>query len=88
MTEYVHMYTPSLTLLKILAATQGALSILDTGVTLITLLTHEVFSISDIFVSFTLIGGHCLYNSSLFMYFPVLGADLITEYCKSDLIIK
>ena len=78
------MYTPSLTLIIIMDATQGYLSILDTGVTFITLLRNEVFSISEIFLSFTLLGGHYLYNSSLFMYFPILGAELITAYWKMN----
>ena len=88
MTEHVHMYTPSSSLLKILDAYQGYISIPDTGVTFITLLTHEVFSISLIFVSFNLIVGKCLYNSSLLMYFPILGAELITESFKNHLIVK
>ena len=88
MTEHVHMYTTSLTLLRIMATPQGSLSIPDTGVTLKSFLTHEVFSISDIFVSFTLLGGNCMYNYSLFMYFPILRAELITESCKHDLIVK
>ena len=54
------MYTPLLTLLRILAALQYSLVILDTGVAFITLLTHEVFFISVTFVSITLTGGHCL----------------------------
>ena len=46
-TKHVHMYTRQLILLRILAAPQGSLSFPDTGVTLITYLTHEVFSISE-----------------------------------------
>ena len=72
LTEHLHMQTPSLNLLRTLAETQGYIYIPDTGITFITLLTHEVFSISDIFVSFTLLGGHCLYNSCFLMYFPIL----------------
>ena len=33
-------------------------------------------------------GGHCMYNYSLLMYFPILGAELITASCKHDLIVK
>ena len=82
------MYTLSLTFLRIKAAPQGSISITNNGVTFITFLTHEVFSILNIFVSFTLLGGHCLYNSCLLIYFTILGAELITEYCKRDLIEK
>ena len=87
-TLHVHMNTLSLTTLRIQAAPQGYLSITDTGFTLITFLTHEVFSISEICVSFTILGGHCLYNSSLLMYFPILGSELITASCKNYLIDK
>ena len=82
------MYTLSLNLLRIMAAPQSSLSIPDTGFNLITFLTHEVFSISEMFVSFTILGGHCLYNSSLLMYFPILGSELITASCKNYLIVK
>ena len=68
------MNTPSLNILRIKAATQGSLSIPNNGVTFITFLTHGVFYISDIFVSFTFLGGHCLYNSYLSVYFPILEA--------------
>ena len=50
--------------------------------------THELFSISNIFVYFTLLGGPCMYNSILLMYFPILGAYLITASCKNYLIDK
>ena len=60
LTLYVHMNTPSLTILRIQATPQGSLSISNTGATLITFLTHQVFSISNILVSFTLLGGNCL----------------------------
>ena len=55
---HVHMKNTSLTLLIIQAAPQGSISIPDTGVTSITFLTHVVFYISDIFVSFTFLEGH------------------------------
>ena len=82
------MDTPSLTFLVIQASPQDYLSIPNTGVTFITFLTHEVFSISDIFLSFTLLCGHCLWNSCLSIYFSILGAWLITASCKHDLIDK
>ena len=50
--------------------------------------SHITNFISVIFVSFTLLGGHCLYNSCLLMYYPILGVDLITESCKRDLSFK
>ena len=50
LTENVHMYTPSLTLPRMLATPQGYLSITDTGFTRITFLTLEVFSISKFFI--------------------------------------
>ena len=70
---HINMYTPLLNFLIIKAVPQGSIYISDTGVTLITFLTHEVFSITDIFISFTLLGGNCLYNSSLLMYFIIIG---------------
>ena len=82
------MKTPSLTLLRILAAPQGTLSIQDTVVTYITFLTHEIFSISDIFESLTFIGWNCLYNSCLSRYFPILGSELMTVSCKHYIIDK
>ena len=82
------MYTTSLTFLRIKADPQGYLCIPDTVVTLINFLTHEVFSISDIFVSFTLLGRHCMYNSSFLVYFKILGVELITASCKHELIDK
>ena len=88
LTLHAHMNTPSLNILRIQAAPQGYLSIPDTGVTFITFLTHQVFSISGIFVSFTFIWGHYLYNSCLLLYFPILGAELITASFKHDLIDK
>ena len=88
LTDHVHMYAPSLNILRILAESQGSLSVLDTGVTFITLLTHEVFSISEFFVYFTLPEGHCLYNYSLLMYFTILGSELITKFCEHDLIVR
>ena len=54
MTEHVNMYTPALKLLRILTAPQDYISILVTGFTFITLLTHEIFSISVI----------CIFHSS------------------------
>ena len=69
-------------LLIILAEPQGTISIPDTGVTSITFLTHEVFSISDIFESLTFLGGHCMYNSCWSIYFPIMGSESITESFK------
>ena len=60
LTLHVHMNTTSFTLIRIHAAPQGSISIPDTGVTFITFLTHEVFSISDIFLSLTFLGDNCL----------------------------
>ena len=88
LTLHVHMYIPKLNFLRIQAAPQVYLSIPDTVVTLIIFLTHEVFSISYFFVSFTLLGGHCLYNLSLMIYFPILGEELIIASCKYDFIYK
>ena len=82
------MNTPSLTILRIQAAPQDYLSIPDTGVIFISFLTHEVLYISDIFVSFNFLGGHCLYNYCLSIYFPFLGSELITSSCKYELIDK
>ena len=79
MTEHVHMYNQYFTLLRILATTQCSLSIPDTGFTLITFIKYEVF---------TLLVERWMHNSSLFMYFPILGAELITASCKHDLIDK
>ena len=85
---HAHMFTPSFTVLRIMAASQATRSIPDTGVTFITFFTHEEFSISDICEFFTLLGGHCLYNSSLLTNFPIIGAELMTASCKRDLIFK
>ena len=71
-----------------MAGPQGTLSIPDTTVTSITFLTHEVFSISDIFESFTLLGGQCLYNYCLSIIFSILGEELMTASCKHDLFDK
>ena len=68
------MKTSSFTVLIILAVPQGTISITYTIVTSITFLTHEIFSISDIFVSFTFLGGHCLYNYCLSIYFTIIGS--------------
>ena len=69
LTKHEHMYTSPLTLFMMLLVPHRFLSMLNTGVTLITVLTHNKFSISLMFVSFTLIGGHLLYNSSMFIFF-------------------
>ena len=82
------MYSPKWTPLRILAVPQGYLCIPVTGVTLITLLTDEVFSISENFISFTLLVGHCLLKNSLLMYFPIVGAELIKVFSKRNLIVK
>ena len=82
------MYTPSLTLIGILVAPHGCLSMLNNVVKFITFTTHKEFYISFIFVSFTLIGGHLFYNLSLFVYFPILGEELITVSCQHDLSFK
>ena len=60
MTEHVPMYTPSLTLIIIMPKPWDSIYIPDNGVTFITLFTNEAFCISDNFISFTLLGGHCL----------------------------
>ena len=86
-TEHVHMYTPSLTIIQILAAPQVIIYMSNNGVTFITLFTYKVFSISVNFLSFTLLGRNCLYNS-FFMYFPILRGELIKGCCKHDLSFK
>ena len=88
LTLHVHINTPSLNILRIKATPKGSISIPDTIVTFLTFLTHELFSISDMFVSFTFLGGHCLYISCLLIYYPILGSELITASCKHDLIEK
>ena len=54
------MNTASLTIIRIQATPHGSLSFPDTGFIFITFLTHELIYISDIFLSFTLLGGNCL----------------------------
>ena len=61
--------------------TQATYSIPDTGVIFITFLTHAQSSISYICEFFTVLGGHCLYNSCLLIIFPILGAELMTASC-------
>ena len=82
------MYTPSFTVLRILATPQANSYIPDIGVMFITFVTHAQFYISDIRELFTLLGGHCLYNSCLLINFPILGAKLMTASCKHDLIFE
>ena len=50
-----------------------------------TLDTQYVFSISFRFVSYTRLGGHCIYNSFLLMNLPILGAALLTASYRHDL---
>ena len=88
LTEHEHMYTPSSTFIRILQASHCSLSMFNTGVTIRTFITHEKLSISFMFGSFTLLYGHCMYNSCLFMYFPILKADVITASCKHYLNFK
>ena len=88
MTLHTHMYTPSFTVFRILAAPHFNFPLPDTGVTFITFLTHAESSISDICEFFTLLGGHCLYNSCLLINFPILGAELMTASYKHVLIFK
>ena len=76
------MYTLALTFLTVIKSPHGSIYMFNNGVTLITVLTHKEFSISLMFLSFAIIGGHILYNSSLFTYFNILGAELITASCK------
>ena len=88
LTLHAHMYTPSFTVLIILAAPQATSSIPDTGVMFKKFITHAESSISDICEFFTLLGGNFLYNYSLLINFPILGADLMTASCKHYLIFK
>ena len=80
------MYIPSSTFLE--KYLHLLLSIFNTGVIVITFLTHEVFSISIMFVHFTLLGTHCKYNLSLLKYFPIPVEDLLIPLCKNDLSFK
>ena len=82
------MYTPSWMFLRIIQSTHLYLSRFNTGVTIIKIIPHEELSFSLTFLSFTLLNGHCIYNSCLFMYFPILGAELITASCEHDLSFK
>ena len=74
--------------LKKLQIPQSYISIFNTGVTIITLITHEELSISFMFVSFTFPGGNCIYYLWLFMHFSISGEDFITSSCKHYLIFK
>ena len=85
MSEYEPMYTPLLNFLKTLQEPQSSLSMFNTGAVLIKFFTHEELYISFMFVSFTLIDGNFLYNSCLFMYFPIPVVEIITASGKHDL---
>ena len=82
------MYTLSLTNISEPQEPHCYMFMFNTGVTTITFLAHEEISISFMFVSFTLICGHCRYNSCLFIYNIILWAELIIPTCKNDLIFN
>ena len=82
------MYTKSSTFLRIMLPPHFYFSMFNTAVKVIKFLTHEEFSISLMFVSFTLLGGNYPYNLCLFVYFTILGEDLIIALWKHDLSFK
>ena len=47
--------------------------------------TNSHYSNSSVFVSFNLIGEHCLFNYDLSIYLPIIGAALIVASRRSDL---
>ena len=62
------MYNPSLTFLRIQHAPNVSIIMFNTGVIFIIFLTHKEFSISLMFLYLTLLCGHFMYNSCLFIF--------------------
>ena len=66
--------------------TYFSLSMFNTGAMVITYHTHSNVSNSSIYVSFALLGEHCLYNSDLLISPPILGAELMISSWRQDLL--
>ena len=66
--------------------THFCIAVFNTGNTFMKLEKQVGFSISFMLVYFTLLGGHCLHNSDLLIYFPILGAEFTTASWRHALV--